>query len=40
MAVHLLLALFPQLDDQKRMDLFNQEHLYWLTMYIGMKISE
>ena len=37
MAIHLLLAVFPQFNEQKRVDLFKQVHLQWLSMYIGMK---
>ena len=36
MAIHLLLAVFPQFTEQKRMDLFNQVHLQWLIMYIEL----
>ena len=30
MAVHLLLALYPQLNEHKRIELFNGAHLQWL----------
>ncbi|CAF3620544.1 unnamed protein product [Rotaria sp. Silwood1] len=35
-AVHLLLALYPQLNERKRIELFNGAHLHWLVMYIEL----
>ncbi|CAF1161745.1 unnamed protein product [Rotaria sordida] len=35
-AVHLLLALYPQLNERKRIELFNGAHLQWLVMYIEL----
>ncbi|CAF2827423.1 unnamed protein product [Rotaria sp. Silwood2] len=35
-AVHLLLALYPQLNERKRIELFNGVHLQWLLMYIEL----
>jgi hypothetical protein len=34
-AVHLLLALYPKLNEHKRMELFHGAHFEWLVMYIG-----
>ncbi|UJR22007.1 hypothetical protein I4U23_025074 [Adineta vaga] len=36
MAVHLLLALYPQLSEQKRVELFNGAHIQWIVMYIEL----
>ncbi|CAF4391705.1 unnamed protein product, partial [Adineta steineri] len=35
-AVHLLLALYPQFTEYKRKELFNGAHLQWLVMYIEL----
>ncbi|CAF4628917.1 unnamed protein product, partial [Rotaria socialis] len=35
-AVHILLALYPQLNERKRSELFNGVHLQWLVMYIEL----
>ncbi|CAM4811443.1 unnamed protein product [Rotaria magnacalcarata] len=35
-AVHILLALYPQLNERKRSELFNGAHLQWLVVYIEL----
>jgi hypothetical protein len=36
MAVHLLLALYPKLGEQKVLELFSGAHFEWIGMYIGI----
>ncbi len=37
-AVHLLLALYPKLGENKVLELFNAAHFEWIGMYIGKNI--